>query len=59
MWLDLLLLLVVVFPLVSWSAIRVRCSSVPLNEASELSSKLPPSEIQEASEVRPHQAPEP
>jgi hypothetical protein len=58
-WFDLLLLLVLVFPLLSWSAMRVRRSPSPLNEASELSTKLPSSEFQEAPEAPPHQAQEP
>ena len=59
MWLDLLLLLVVVFPLLSWSAIRVRRSAEPLKDVSGLSPNLPRLEAQEAPGDRPHQSPGP
>jgi hypothetical protein len=51
---DLLLLLVVLVPLVSWRGILVRSSHDSLSEVCELPSTLETSQFQAAPAVQPH-----
>jgi hypothetical protein len=54
MWMDLLLLLVVLVPMVSWSEIRLRPSHGSLSAARQLPSTLEVSELQAVPAGQPH-----
>jgi sulfopyruvate decarboxylase TPP-binding subunit len=54
MWMDLLLLMVVLFPIVFWRGMRVEASTALIPVARELPSTLEVSELQAAPAGQPH-----
>jgi len=56
---DLLLLLVIVLPLLSWSSVPKWRSNKPLPRANELSAMHSSLKFEEAPAVRPHRSPGP